>query len=76
MRLRLTKLLESDKKAKKIRIKGLNRYNNIDGMLYYQKLLCVFEIILTKLINYHYNNRLAGHFGINKNKKLIGWKYY
>ena len=28
------------------------------------------------MISCHHNNPLAGHFGIDKTKKLVGWKYY
>ena len=34
------------------------------------------KIIWTELISRHHNDPLAGHFGINKSKELIGWKYY
>ena len=34
------------------------------------------EIIWTELISRHYNNPLADHFGIDKTRELIGWKYY
>ena len=36
----------------------------------------MLEIIQTELINQHYNDLLASHFGIDKIKKLIGWKYF
>lgn len=34
------------------------------------------KIIRFKFINIEYNDSLAGYFGINKTKKLIGQKYY
>ena len=34
------------------------------------------EIIWTELISQHHDNSLAGHFGINKTRELIGRKYY
>ncbi len=38
--------------------------------------LFVPEIIKTKLISRHYDDPLAGDFGINKIRELIAWKYY
>ena len=35
MRLRLAKLQESDKEARRIRAEGLNRYKKLDGVLYH-----------------------------------------
>ena len=51
MRLRLVKLQKSDKKAQKIRAGGLNGYIEFDGVLHYQRLSFVSEIIQIKLIN-------------------------
>ena len=34
------------------------------------------KIVHFELINRHYNDPLAGHFGDDKIKELIGWKYY
>ena len=76
MRLRLAGLQESDEEARKIRVEGLDGYEEVDGVLHHQGLLFVPEIIQTKLISRHYNNLLAGHFGIDKTRELIGWKYY
>ena len=45
-------------------------------MLDHQGLPFVPEIIWTELISRHHDNPLAGHFGINKTKELIDWKYY
>ena len=76
MRLRLAKLQESDKEAQKIRVEGLNRYEELDGILYHQGLPFVSKAIWTKIISWHYNDLLARHFGIDKTKDLIGRKYY
>ena len=76
MRLRLAELQESDDKARKIRVKGLNGYEDVDGVLHHQGLPFIPEIIQTELISRHHNNPLAGHCGINKTRKLIGRKYY
>ena len=72
MRLRLIKLQELDKKFKKIRAKGLDRYEEIDGVLHHWGLLFVPEVIQIKLMSRHHNNPLASHFGMNKTRKLIG----
>ena len=45
-------------------------------MLQYQGLPYVPEIIRYKVISYHYDDLLAEHFGIDKTRELIGWKYY
>lgn len=45
-------------------------------MLHHQSLLYIFELIRTELISKHYNNPLAGHFGIGKTWELIARKYY
>ncbi len=34
------------------------------------------EIVRYELISRHYDNPLAGHFGINKTQELIDRKYY
>ena len=76
MRLRLVELQESDKEAWKIKAEGLNKYEKLDGVLYHQGLPFVPEAIQTEIINQHHNDLLAGHFGIDKTKDLIGRKYY
>ena len=45
-------------------------------VLYYQRLLYILKVICVELINKHYNNLFAGHFGIEKTQKLIVKKYY
>ena len=49
MRLRLAELQESDTEALKIRVEelkeGLDKYVNIDGVLHYQRLPFIPEII-------------------------------
>ena len=77
MRLRLLELQESDNEAQRIRVKGMkNGYEEVDGILHYQGLLFVPEAIRTKLISRYHDDPLAGHFGINKTKDLVGQKYY
>ena len=45
-------------------------------MLHHQGLPFVPEAILIELISQHHKDPFASHFGINKTKELIGWKYY
>ena len=77
MRLRLSELQESDDEAQKIRAKGLkNGYEEVEEILYHQGLFLVPGSIRTELISRHHDDPLAGNFGINKTKDLIGRKYY
>ena len=76
MSLRLAELQKLIKKAQKIRAEGLDEYENVNGVLYYQELPFILEIIQTKLISRSYDNCLVGSFDINKTKELIGKKYY
>ena len=77
MRLRLSELQESDDEARKIRAEGLkNDYEEVDGVLYHQGPPFVPEAIRTEIISRHHDDPLAGHFGIDKTKDLVGQKYY
>ena len=78
MRLRLHELQESDKEVRRIRATGelQDGYEEVDGVLHHQGLPFIPEIIQTELISWHHDNLLAGHFGINKTRELVGWKYY
>ena len=78
MRLRLAELQESDKDAKKFRAtrKLQAGWEDIDGVLHYQGLRFVPEAICIELINWHHDDFLAGHFGIDETKELIGRKYH
>ena len=77
MRLRLAELQESDTEAQKIKAEGLKEGGeDVDGVLHHQGLSFVPEIIRIELISRHHDDPLAGHFGIDKTKKLIGRKYY
>ena len=78
MRLWLAELQESDEKARKIRAtKELQEgWEDSDGVLHHQELSFVPEIIWTELMGCHHDDPLAGHFGINKTRELIGRKYY
>ena len=76
MRLRLAELQESDEEAQQIRAEGLDGYEDVDGVLHHQGLPFVPEVIRTELISWHHDDPLAGHFGIDKTRELIGRKYY
>ena len=49
-------------------------YQDIDRMLYHQGLLFVPKVIWMEFISRHYNNLLAGHFGIKKICELLARK--
>ena len=79
MRLKLHKLQAKDKQARKLRANqqlGQQGWKDIDGVLHYQGLLYVPEIIQTKFISRHHNNPLTSHFGIKKTRELVALKYY
>ena len=78
MRLRLSKLQENNDKAKLLRSSAdlPEGWENVEGVLQYQGLLYVPEIIRSEVISCHHNNLLAGHFGIDKTRELVGQKYY
>ena len=78
MRLRLAELQESDDEARKLRATEelQEGWTDIDGVLHHQGLSFVPEIIRTELISRHHDDPLAGHFGIDKTRELIGRKYY
>lgn len=46
-------------------------WEDIEGVLYYQSLRYIPEIICLELISRHHDNLLAGHFGINKTQEFI-----
>ena len=66
MKLRLHKLQAKNKQAQKTKVDDLEGCNNINGVLYYQGLSYIPEIIQTELISIYHDNPLAGHFGIKK----------
>ena len=77
MNLRLSELQDNDKESKVLRAGGLPEgWEEVEGVLQYQGLPYVPEIIRSKVISCHHNDLLAGHFGINKTKELVGRKYY
>ena len=79
MRLRLHKLQVEDKQARKLRADqqfDQQGWENLDGVLHHQGFPYIPEIIRTELINRYHDDLLAGHFGIEKTRKLIAQKYY
>ena len=78
IKLRLSELQESHLEAQELKSKEQlpDGWEDINGVLHHQGLPFVPEVIWTELISRHHNNFLAGHFGINKIKDLIGRKYY
>ena len=77
MRLRLQELQDEDEHARKLRAAQLAKdWQDIDGVLHYQGLPYVPEIIQTELISRHHDDPLAGHFGIEKTQELLSRKYY
>ena len=76
--MKLPELQELDKEVQGIRVIGelQDRYKEIDGVLQYQGLPFVSEIIWIKFFSWHHNNPLVDHFGVNKIRELIGQKYY
>ena len=78
MRLRLDKLKAKDEQVQKLRANrhlGHQGWDDIDGVLHYQGLPYIPEIIRTKLISRHHDNPLAGYFGIKKTRELLAQKY-
>ena len=71
MRLRLQELQAEDEQAWKTRAEHSEGWGNIDGVLHYQGLPYVLEIIRTELISRHHDDPLADHFGIEKTHELI-----
>ena len=70
----MPELQKLDKEVQTIRITEelQDGYEKVNKVLYYQELPFVPEIIQKKLISRHYDNLLAGFFGINKIRELIG----
>ena len=45
-------------------------------MLQYRGFSYFLEIIRSEVISRHHNDLLIKHFGIDKTRELVGWKYY
>ncbi len=77
MRMRLPELQDDDKEAMKLRSEGLSEgWEDIEQVLHYQGLPYVPKVMRSELISRHHDDPLAGHFGIEKTRKLIARKYY
>ena len=77
MRLRLLELQDLDNKAQRIRAEEMkNGYEKIDGILHHQGLPFILEAIRTKVMSWYHDVPVAGYFGIDKTKDLVGQKYY
>ena len=78
MRLRLSELRENDEEAKLLRSSASlpEGWEDVEGVLQFQGLPYVLEIIRSKVISRQYDASLTGHFGINKTRELVGRKYY
>ena len=75
--MRLPKLKNNDKEAKKLRSEGLPKdWEDIEQVLYFQGFPYVPKVICSELISRHHDNLLASHFGIEKMQELIARKYY
>ncbi len=75
--MRLPKLQNDDKKAKKLRLERLlESWENIEEILYYQGLPYVPKVIRSELISRYHDNPFTGHCGIERIQELIVRKYY
>ena len=72
LRLQLPELQVENQVAGEIWEKGLRGvWEEIDGVLHREGLPYLPEIIKTEIISRHYDDLLAGHFGVEKTRKLI-----
>ncbi len=77
IKMRLPELQDDDKEAMNLRSERLPEdWKDIEQVLHYQGLPYVPKVICRELISRHPNDPLAGHFGIEKTRKLIARKYY
>ena len=77
MDLRLPKLQDNDEEVKVLRARGLPEgWEEVEGVLQYQRLLYVPEIICSEVISHYHDDHLTGHFGIDKTRELVDRKYY
>lgn len=77
IKIRLSELCNEDKKAKKLKTKGLpESWENFDKILHYQNLFYIPKVIHSEFISNYHNNPLIDHFGNKKIQKLIVKKYY
>ena len=77
LRFRLPELQVEDQAAREIWQQGLKKgWAEVEGVLYYEGLPYLPEIIRTEIISRHHDDPLARHFGIEKTQEPIARKYY
>ena len=78
MRLQLSELQENDEEAKLLRSSASlsEGWEDVEGVFQFQRLLYIPEIIRSEVLSCHHDDPLAGHFGIDKTRELVGQKYY
>ena len=77
MRLRLQELQESNSSTQEIKVAGLQEgWKEFDRVLQHQELPYMPKIVRFELISRYHNDPLAGDFGVDKIRELIGRKYY
>lgn len=65
--MRLFKLQDDNKKAKKLRSKVLSKdWKDIKEIFYYQVFSYILKVICLELISRHHNDLYIGHIGIKK----------
>ncbi len=75
--MRLSELQDNDKEAMKLRSEKVPEGSeDIEQVFHYQGLPYVPNVIRSELISRHHDDLLAGHFGIEKTRKLIARKSY
>ena len=78
MRLQFSELQEKNEEAKRLKgSAGLPEdWEDVEGVFQYHELPYVPEIIRSEVISCHHDNPLAGHFGIDKTREMVGRKYH
>ena len=60
-----------------LRARGLlEGWEDVKGVIQYEELPYVSEIIRSEVISCHHDDLFIGHFDIDKARELIGRKYY
>ena len=73
MRLQLPELQDENKEAKALRATGPPKdWEDVKGVLQYQKLPYIPEIIRSKVMSHYHDDLFTRHFGIAKTRKLVG----
>ena len=75
--LKLQELQKTNLRAQEMRTIQLQEgWEDVNGILHYEVLSYMVEIVCSKLTNKHYDDPFAGNFGVDKTRELIGQKYY